>query len=128
MSIRAFWPRLLAAVLILGIATSFSPYAGGLAALYIGIYLTIRLWFINHPLTWRYDATFWVTLAGVAILGAVVYAGICAVLPAAGITTRSCRTLGFERAVWLHLWMIAPGGGVLWLYARLKFWWGARCG
>jgi len=97
-----------------------------LAGLFIGIYLAARLWFADHPATWWYDLAFCGVLLGTALGGAGIYAGICRALPFIDITTRACHSLGFERALWLHLWMLGFIGGGFWLSIRVWTWWKLR--
>ncbi|MDZ7296310.1 MAG: hypothetical protein ONB14_12925 [candidate division KSB1 bacterium] len=120
------WRSVLIVCLLQGLATATSPYAGMLAGLFIGIYLACRLWFVDHPVVWGYDLMFCAILLGTALVGAGIYAGICAVLPFTGVTTRACQSLGFERALWLHLWMLGLIGGGFWLSIRLWTWWKLR--
>jgi|GEM_PF-2200064 len=124
--IRHAWLSLVIACFIQGIATAISPYAGMFAGVCIGTYLAARLWYVDHPVTWRYDLAFWITLVSVATLAAGVNAVVCSLLPITGWTTRACRSLSLERVVWLHLWMICLVAGILWLYGRLRIWWGLR--
>lgn len=125
MSTRAILP-LVVASLIQAAATTLSLNAGLTIGLCVGVYLTARLWFVDHPVTWRYDLAFWATLLGVAVVATALRAGLCSVLPIIGLTTRSCRTAHLEQVLWLHIWVIGGSAALLWLYARLKIWLGSR--
>jgi len=123
---RHAWLPLFVTCVIQTLATTISPYAGAWAAIGIGIYLAARLWFVDHPVTWRYDLAFWLALASVSVMAAGLRAGICTVLPVTGYTTQSCRSLSFEDAVWLHLATIGGVAAIFWLYGRYKIWRGSR--
>lgn len=123
---RHAWLPLIVTCVIQTLATTVSPYAGASAGICIGVYLAARLWFVAHPMTWRYDLVFWLALASVAVVSAGLRTGICTVLPATGYTMRSCLSLSFEDAVWLHLGTIGYVAAIFWLYGRVKLWWGSR--
>lgn len=125
MSARTIRP-LIVASLIQAAATTLSLNAGLTIGLCLGVYLVVRLWFVDHPVTWRYDLVFWCTLLGVALFATALRGGLCLVLPIIGLTTRSCRTAHLEQALWLHLWAVGGSAALLWSYGRLKIWLGSR--
>ena len=123
---REFWRSMLIICLLQGLATAVSPYAGMIVGVFIAGYLVSRMWFVDHPATWRYDLLFFIVLVGIALTAAGVFAGICAVLPVRVSTTRACLTLSFKRALWLHICMSGLIGGILWISIRLWTWWKLR--
>ena len=72
------WRSLLVVCLVLGLATAVSPNAGLVVGWFIAMYVVIRLFFIDHPVVWWYDALFFGVAVGIALLGAGVFAGVCA--------------------------------------------------
>jgi hypothetical protein len=120
------WRSLLVVCLVLGLATAVSPNAGLVVGWFIAMYVVIRLFFVDHPVVWWYDALFFGVAVGIALLGAGVFAGVCAALPLTGITTRSCRTFSVERAILANLWTLCLMGGVFWFSLRLWLWWKFR--
>jgi hypothetical protein len=121
-----FWRSVVIICLVQGFATALSPNAGIVAGGFIAMYLVIRLFFVDHPVTWQYDLLFFAIATGVALLGTGVFALVCTTLPLTGFTTRSCRALSFERATLLHLWMSCLMGGILWFSLRFWLWWKFR--
>ena len=113
------WRSLLVVCLVLGLATAVSPNAGLVVGWFIAMYVVIRLFFVDHPVVWWYDALFFGVAVGIALLGAGVFAVVCAALPLTGITTRSCRAFSVERAVLANLWTLCLMGGVFWFSLRL---------
>lgn len=122
----SFWRSIVVMCLAQGLATALSPGIGILASGFIGIYVACRLWFVDHPIVWWYDLLFLAVLVGTALGGAGIFAVICGVLPSTGYTTRACQSLGFERALWWHIWMLGVFGGILWFWLRLWIWWKLR--
>lgn len=122
----SFWRSMLIICLVQGFTTAISPYAGMITGGLVGIYIASRLWFVDHPAVWWYDLLFFAVLIGIAIVGASVFAAICSILPFTGITTRACRSLSFERALWLHVSMLCLIGGIFWLSVRFWTWWKLR--
>jgi len=123
---RLPWLLLSVACVVQALATTISSSAGLFAGVCIGAYLAARLWFVDHPLTWWYDLTFWIAVVGVAVMAAGLRAGICTVLPVIGYTMRSCLSLSFKDAVWLHLGTIGYVAAIFWMYGRVRVWWGSR--
>jgi hypothetical protein len=121
-----FWRSVVVVCLVQGLATVISPHAGIVAGGFIAMYLVIRLFFVDHPVVWWYDALFFAVTIGVALLGAGVFAAVCAALPLTGITTRSCRIFSFERAILLNMWMLCLMGGIFWFSLRFWLWWKFR--
>jgi hypothetical protein len=122
----SFWRPVLIICLVQGLATTLSPHAGFLAGGFIAMYLVVRLFFGRHPVAWWYDLLFFAIAIGIALLGAGVFALACAALPLTGFTTQSCRVLSFERATYLHMWMLCLIGGIFWFSLRFWLWWRLR--
>ena len=114
------------ACLVQGVATATSPHAGMLIAGFIGIYVASRMFFIDHPALWWYLLVFFGVLISVAAVGAGIFAGVCAVLPQAGVMTRACQSLSLGRALLQHISVSTLSGGLLWLSLRLWLWWKLR--
>lgn len=123
---RSPWLLLSVACAAQALATTISTSAGLFAGVCIGVYLAARLWFVDHPLIWWYDVVFWIAVTGVAVLAAALRTGICAMLPITGYTMRSCRSLSFQNATWLHLATIGGMAAVFWVYGHVGLWWGSQ--
>jgi len=120
-----FWRSVVLLCLVQGLATAINSSLGMIAGLFIGIFLAVRWWFVDHPAIWWYDLLFWFLLFGLALVAAGIYAGICVVLPFANVTTRTCQSLGIARAFALHLWVLGLVGIIFWLW-HLWIWWRLR--
>lgn len=59
---------LLVVCLVLGLATAVSPNAGLVVGWFIAMYVVIRLFFVDHPVVWWYDALFFGVAVGIALL------------------------------------------------------------
>ena len=121
-----FWRSMMVICMAQGLATAISPYAGMIVGSFAAIYMASHLWFVDHPAVWWYDLLFFAVLVSTALIGAGVFASICAVLSLTGITTRACQSMGFEGALQLHIWILCLIGGIFWLSIRFWTWWKLR--
>lgn len=117
-----FWRSAALLCLVQGLATAFSAELGMSVGLFVGIFLAVRWWFVDHPVHWWYDFLFGCLLFGAAVLATGTYVGTCAILPIARITTRACQSLGVARALALHLWVLGLIGIIFWLWHLWILW------
>lgn len=111
-----FWRSVALLCLVQGLATAFSATLGMGVGLFFGIFLAVRWWFVDHPARWWYDLLFWCLLFSLAVTATGMYIGICAILPIAHVTTKTCQSLGVARALTLHLWTMGLVGVIFWLW------------
>ena len=121
-----FWGSMVIACMALGPATAISPYAGMIVGSFVAVYTASLLFFADHPVVWWYHLLFFALLVSTVLVGAGVFASVCAVLPFTGIVTRACRSLGFGDALRLHIWVLCLIGGILWLSMHFWIWWKLR--
>lgn len=107
---------------IQAIATSIDIFLGIFASVIIGSYMFKRFFFINHPLTYLYDVSYFLSLIFISSLSSLLYLLICHTILLSGLSCFMCSNYDTNIISYLHLSIMFSYSLILWLFIKLPFW------
>lgn len=104
----------------LGLLTVLSARISLLAGVFLAMWFVVELFRVIRQLPGLWDGLFFGLLLLTVCASTALYAGVCAIIPALGLTTRTCVSVTWIQTFQSHALVFGLSGIFLWCF--LRFW------
>lgn len=113
-------------VAITSVAQGIIFYANPRGAMFpgicLGIYFTIRLWLVDHPLTAYYDIRLFAVLLAVGALSGIVSTLLCWGISYGPIRHDTCQEYTIWETLRIQVFSLMALSSLLWGFVRIRIW------